>query len=79
MKEDTKVISIILLVIILIMQTFIIYKKSYSGYMFNPRTSTEKVNIDYIVLAKNLEFIKEFIPLNDYFCSKWKIWYMLVL
>ncbi len=65
MKEDTKVISIILLVIILIMQTFIIYKKSYSGYMFNPRTSTEKVNIDYIVLAKNLEFIKEFIPLND--------------
>ena len=55
-------IVIILLIVILMVQGFFIYKKSYSGYILNPHYNMEKVNIDYIVLTNNLLFMKEMIP-----------------
>lgn len=54
--------GIILLVILLVIQINNIYKKSYSGYMFNPNYKVEKVNIDYVVLAYNLSTINKIIP-----------------
>ena len=54
--------GIILLVILLVIQINNIYKKSYSGYMFNPNYKVEKVNIDYVVLAYNLSTINKIRP-----------------
>lgn len=62
--KKRNLLGIILLIILLVVQINNIYKKSYSGYMFNPNYKVEKVNIDYVVLAHNLSTINKIIPNN---------------
>lgn len=57
--------AIIVLCLILILQSYNIYKKTYHGYMFDYRYDAEKVNIDYVVLSYNLLAIKNLVPLNE--------------
>jgi|GEM_PF-5305854 len=60
----SKKIAILLLICLVIFQSYLIYKKTYSGYMFDTKYNQERINVDYLLLSSSLELIKDKISLN---------------
>lgn len=58
-------IVIIILLGIVVFQSYNIYKNTYSGYIFDYHYNVEKINIDYVVLSYNLLTIKYMIPITN--------------
>ena len=58
-------VAIIILLSVVIFQSYNIYKNTYSGYMFDYHYNMEKINIDYVVLSYNLLSIKYMVPITE--------------